>query len=369
MHRLQLLFTILLALFVLAPVTSALALEPRPGFCGGDEYGHEYDDEELVARGFGTIIPPMIEFPSCSSDAGAIPNVFRPNNPIINVLRNGGAGVGGDPTTDSRDGLPQVAALGSGGFRTWVEFAHSDADSSATNGRYDARAVGFTTGLEYTLANGVTLASVFGREDLDLDAPVSLGGNLDGRGYTVAPYLTLSFMEHWQVSLMGGYTWLDYDVRGTSDDPDGQRLFTSGGIVGNFEVGDGFRLSPEATIWYAEQATDGFTDSTSANVRSDRSDFGRASAGGELGYPLNLSIGRIEPYVRLMAELDFDDDDRVTLASGQTFSRDDFGFVAGAGLNASLSNRLNGRLEWTSDSISRDDLDAWTFRARFKMSF
>ncbi len=355
MHRLHLILTTLFALAILATATPAHAISGCYRFTADEDGGG------LFKRGTAES--------TCTSDAGAIPNLFRPGNPIVDVLRHGAGGSGVDNTTDTRDGLPQVAATDSGRFRSWVEFAHHSADSDQTNGRYDARSVGFTTGLEYKLPSGLTLATVVGREDLDLDAPVSLGGNLDGRGYTVAPYLTMSFMEHWQVSLMGGYTWLDYDVRGTSDDPDGQRLFTSAGLAGNFEVGDGLRLSPEAHVWYAEQATDQFTDSLAVNVRSDRSDFGRVSAGGELGYPFDLGIGRIEPYVRVMAELDFDDDDRVTLASGQTFSRDDFGFVAGAGLNAALTNRLNGRVEWTSDSISRNDLDAWTLRARFKMSF
>ena len=52
-----------------------------------------------------------------------------------------------------------------------------------------------------------------------------------------------------------------------------------------------------------------------------------------------------------------------------TFSRDDFGMVAGAGLELSLGSRITGRLEWTYDAIARDDLDLWTARGRLQIRF
>src|SRR5690606_38006457 len=111
-----------------------------------------------------------------------------------------------------------------------------------------------------------------GYEDTDIDTQYNgfggVDGQLDGDGWTVAPYVPYAIANHARASLVVGYSDVEYDTvrfdpstgNRITGSTDADRWFVDASLAGDFKVYDKWLLHTKGGIFYVSEDKDGFTE-------------------------------------------------------------------------------------------------------------
>ncbi|HEY5608885.1 MAG TPA: autotransporter outer membrane beta-barrel domain-containing protein [Alphaproteobacteria bacterium] len=219
---------------------------------------------------------------------------------------------------DSGNLNPQTGLGGrTGGSRigAWVggDYTHADFDKSVAE--FHGHVWTGMAGVDFRLMNALVLGIAGGYEKQDFDTTFNRG-NIEGTGWTIAPYAVLTINRMFSLDAAGGYSKLDYDM--TRLDPansaritgstDASRYFATINGNGNMSI-DRWRLGARVGTLYAHEDRDSFTESNGVTTGSQKTAIGFVNAGPRLGY----MIGSLEPYVRAEGRVYYNDggsDDR-----------------------------------------------------------
>lgn len=315
-----------------------------------------------------TAVAPVASAQTASLIAGAVGGAV---SGATGSVGGGGAPSGGFAPGPQSFNSRQMQGK-SGGSNTadlgmWVNGIYSHVDKSEAGGEFDGDVYNFVGGVDYRITQRVVAGVALGYEHSDITTKFN-SGTFKGDGFTVAPYVGVSLTPNWSADLSVGHTWLNYDternnnaVNGTFD---ANRWFGAANLNGTYTA-NRFVLMPKVGVMYLNEEQDSYTDSTGAAVAGSTIKLGRASAGGSVGY----QFGSFMPYVKLIGEWDFEHPGSVALSNGTMSAVDDFGGVAGAGVNFNINSQLSGTVEGSYNSIGRSDLDVWSGQAKLRYKF
>jgi Autotransporter beta-domain len=256
-------------------------------------------------------------------------------------------------------------------WNAWLEARVISANDSLAQ----SNGIGFvgTAGVDYKvlpwLATGVAVSA----ESFNTSFG-TLGLGTGSKGLSAAPYVGIRLQDNVFVSVFAGLTALNYNstpATGVSAQFGSLRLFAGGALTGVWRDGP-WRFQPTLAGTYASEQQYGYTDSSGTVVSSMTVNYGRVSAGPEIGYTIFRSDDwTVEPFVLARANLDFTSSNvaalngvSVTLRPGTQGSGS-----AGGGFQLRSTSGLTFRVEGSYESIGVVGLDVWTGLLRGTMSF
>jgi len=298
--------------------------------------------------------------------AGAVNN----GSASFQVAQNGFSASTGKAAGDESN-APAVWVAGS-----WTRSDDNGADTASEGDIFTG-----LVGVDFEAADNVVLGISAGYEDSDFDTAYngfgSDEGSLEGKGWIIAPYAAFD-LGGVVASLSAGYTAVDYDTvrydpssgNRITGSTEADRYFVSAGLGSSYSLGNNFRLRSNASVFYASEEKDAFTETeaaTSATISQDEdtTELGQAAVDFRLGYAMQ----QVEPYALVGASFDFAKSD-VPLATGQTESgtQDDFAAKFGGGLILHMGEGVSGGIEaYTSEF--REDYNEYNATANVRVKF
>lgn len=294
---------------------------------------------------------------------------------------NAGVKVASNGFAASTDGL--AAGDGSSKLAAWVSAAWTSVEDSNTSTAFEGDVYTAMVGVDYHVSPKTVVGLALGYEDTDLDTAYNgfggTDGNLEGDGYTIAPYVGGSLGHGLTGNLVVGYSAIDYDTvrynqgngNAITGSTDADRWFFDAAVSSDYMLNDNWRLRSKANVFYAIEEKDAFTETeavsavTTANAEEDN-ELGQFGLEGKFGYPQE----NFEPYALVGVSYDFVKDE-TAVAVGQTRSSlddDDFAAKFGAGIDFDFGPALTGGLEAHTIEF-RDDYDEYTVSGSLRMRF
>jgi Autotransporter beta-domain. len=273
----------------------------------------------------------------------------------------------------------------------WVSGAYSSVEDEVTSTAFDGDVYSTFGGIDYKVTPRTLLGVSVGYENVDIDTKFNAHpttgakGNLDGDGYTVAPYVGVQLTPNANASLTGGYSKLEYDtlrydpISGNSitGSTDADRYFVSAAVTGTHKLRGNWNLHGKVSAFYADEEKDAFTETEAVNGNtiaqgSVDNQFGQASLDARLGYATRYA----EPYALAAVDFDFSKDEApvgtgTSLAPAQQKSAlddSDFGARFGGGLNFRLGSNMTGNVEAYTVEF-RDDYSEYTVTGGLRLNF
>lgn len=260
----------------------------------------------------------------------------------------------------------RAAGAGDKKFGAWVQGAYSSVENSQIGAQFDGSVYNGLIGLDYSVSDRAVVGLALGYETADIDTSFNRG-KIESNGFTVSPYVGFALNNTWSVSLLGGYSWLTYDVTRNTNvtaSYDAERWFTAASLDGNYGFGR-VSVRPTVGVLYLEEKGDAFRDSSGSQSLESKSKLGRITAGATVGY----AFAKVMPYVKLIGEYDFEKNPATDLGNGSFSHVEDFGGKVGAGLQFFASNSVSGNIETSYNSLGREDMDVWSTSARLSLRF
>lgn len=262
----------------------------------------------------------------------------------------------------------------------WVSGSLSDVEDENDDTEFDGNIYNTLIGADYQLSSNTVVGIAVGYENIDIDTQYNgfggNDGNLDGDGYTIAPYVGFKLGQSASADLTVGYSSLDYDtlrydpVTGNSitGDTEGERYFINAALNGDHKTAGNWHLRGRTSVFYASEDKDGYTETESTGatiaVDDDETELGQFLVDARFGYMFNM----MEPYALAGIEYDFAKDGQ-PVAAGQTESMDDdFGAKFGGGLDFHLSPNLTGGVEAYTVEF-RDDYNEYNVTGGVRLKF
>ncbi len=262
----------------------------------------------------------------------------------------------------------------------WVSGSWADVESEATSSKFDGNVYSGMVGADYQVDRNVVLGISVGYENVDIDTQYNgfggQDGNLEGNGYTIAPYIGVKLSDAVTADLTVGYSELEYDtlrfdpntgnrIKGSTD---ADRYFVSAGISGVHELEGNWVLQGRGSVFYASEDKDAYTETESnaatVAVAAEETDLGQLLLDARLGY----NYQQVQPYALVGIEYDFSKDDAV-VAAGQTQSLDEeFGAKFGGGINLMLGPNVTGGVEAYTVEF-RDDYNEYAVTGGLRVQF
>lgn len=264
----------------------------------------------------------------------------------------------------------------------WVSGSWSDLEDDNTDTKFDGNVYTAMVGADYQIAPATVVGIAIGYEDVDIDTEYNgfggVDGSLEGDGYTIAPYIGTDLGHGATATLTIGYSDLEYDT--TRYDPntgnritgstDADRYFVDASVNGQHQIDQYWRVRGKASVFYASEDKDGFTETESngSTITQDDedNDFGQISAQAKIGYLYQ----QFEPYALVGVEYDFTKDE-AAVATGQnkaSLDDEDFGAKFGAGVDFQFSPTVTGGVEAYTVEF-RDDYSEYTLTGGLRVKF
>lgn len=166
----------------------------------------------------------------------------------------------------------------------WTAWADTGADALRGQRSSDLRGYQMSQqfGLDHRFANGWVAGTAIGASYFSSD--FNKTGAVSGNAYWINPYLGMQFDE-WLVALNAAYTYSDYrqfnsGVIGEDGSTHGHRFSGSVSLSKQFDLGNGFYLTPEVSITAGREM---IADHSTSSKNGDPS-FISGKLGGELAY-------------------------------------------------------------------------------------
>lgn len=246
--------------------------------------------------------------------------------------------------------------------------AWSDTSADGFKGSWDPDVRGYQArqqfGLDYRFANGWIAGVGIGGGIFDTD--FDNGGSLSGSAFWLQPYAAATF-GGWLVSLQAAYTYTDYDTfdtgLGLTGDTHGNRISGSVTVSRQFDLANGFYVTPEAAITAGKERISNLAILPLAPVEDPA--FFNARLGGEIGYRLPAG-GRIYGLVFAEYTDTNGDGDASYLSTG--YQPDSWSATLGGGFDAAIGESARIGLEGRVRGIGSDTL-VYGASARLSVSF
>jgi hypothetical protein len=261
-------------------------------------------------------------------------------------------------------------------FGIWLGGQWSFIDDDNASTRSDGYVATGMIGADYRFSENFVAGLAFGYERTDIDTDFNRG-DLEGDGFTVAPYIVLNLGRIFSVDATGGYTWLDYDVSRTTLTA-GTSAFSGTKSTGSIDAyrwfgAANFNADVNLRNWllggsigglFATEHHDGFTESSGTQRAAINSDLGRFTVSAKAGYAFRY----VTPYVKGAYEYDFHRDEVSTAGGDPQAANDTDRFVVGAGLDVHIGSHFSAGVEGTT-LLSDEDFSNYTVRAQLRLHF
>lgn len=244
-------------------------------------------------------------------------------------------------------------------YGAWVAGSWSNVEDDNTSTAFDGDIYTIMAGADYALSDKLLVGLSIGFENADIDTAFNgFGGNkgnIDGDGWTVAPYLSYSFMKNARANLVLGYSDVEYDTlrydpntgNSITGSTDADRFFIDASANSDYLYDEKWHLNGKFGIFYAREEKDGFTETESNGATISQAgydtDFGQFQLDARLGYMFKY----VEPYALIGLEYDFTKDE-ATVGAGQSkasLDDEDFGARLGGGMNLRFAPNITGGFE------------------------
>lgn len=301
------------------------------------------------------------------------------SNRIANAL---GGGAGGVNVAANSFSASQGISAGNGMYAggLWVAGGFTDLEDENADTGMDGNVYSGLAGVDFHVSDATIIGLAVGYENVDVDTSFNGSstedGNIEGDGYTVAPYVGFNLGDGASANITVGYSDLSYDMvrfdpisdERINGSTDAERYFVSAAAGGSHMLDASWRLRGNASVFYANEEQDDYTETyaesglTGAQSGED-TDFGQLGVNARLGYVLD----GVEPYALAGVEYDFSKDD-VEVATTQTSSDDDFGARFGAGLDLNLGSGVTGGIEAYTVEF-REDYNEYNVTGGLRINF
>jgi hypothetical protein len=239
-----------------------------------------------------------------------------------------------------------------------------------------SNALGFvgSTGIDYKFMPWLAVGMSLGIEGFE--TKYGTAGLRSGTiGLTAMPYVGVRLEENIYASAFVGLTSINYNNNpstAVSARFAALRFMFGGAVSGVWNYG-AWRLQPTLQGTYGTETQYGYTDSVGTVVAGQVVNYGRISAGPEVGYSFQGPDKqyRIEPFVLAKINLDFASTNAVAL-NGQAVALRPGTLgsgSAGAGVAVNFESSFYLRLQGSYDSIGVSGLDVWSGLIRGGMTF
>lgn len=272
------------------------------------------------------------------------------------------------PQTSFLEGQQGMAAGGGEGkVGVWINSGWSDIENDLSSTAMDGDVFSVFGGADYMISDRFYLGVSAGWETADIDTTFN-AGSIESDGFTVAPY-ALFVINNWLTfDASAGYSWLEYDTTRTAGalvtgNFDADRWFASANLTGYYSINN-WNMSGTVGYLYTEEEQDSFTESDGTLNRGQTIELGQINVGGTVGY----SLGMMEPYVTATYQIDTTRTDTVVGVNQAQPANDETGFILGGGVRFSLSDRVSGSLEATTEE-GREDVSNTTVNGTIRIRF
>jgi hypothetical protein len=268
------------------------------------------------------------------------------------------------------DGSNRVREILGANWNVWAEGrATGSTDTvAATN------SLGFngSVGADYKFMPWMTAGLSLGVETTTSNL-WTVSGQVNATGITALPYIGIRLDPNVFASAYFGVTGIGYSSipqPGVTAAYGGTRIVVGGALSGSWQDGP-WRFEPSLSIVYGSEAQTGYTDSAGNAVPGQIIQFGRISAGPEIGYTLRDKDGdwQIEPYVRALLNVDYATNEQVFLNGLLVNTRGSASGSIAGGVSYRGTGRFSARAEGSYNSIGTPGLDSWSAMAHVNWSF
>jgi len=255
----------------------------------------------------------------------------------------------------------------------WAQAGYTYIDNNTTNGDFDGEVINFLVGIDYKPKNArfkdrLLVGIAFAYEDVNIDTGFN-NGDLNGTGFTVAPYMGFNLSKKWAMDWSVGVSALEYDnsrnktTTAITGSTDAWRLYSSLNVTGNFAKKK-FRISPKVGILALGEHQESYRDSASAAQGEVDVHLIRGQAGATIGY---RAAKGIEPFVSAAAEYDFNRNGAAELANDQLSPTDELGAKFTAGVNFNRKN-ITGSITGVTSQF-KDETETWGVNGRIRIQY
>ncbi len=244
------------------------------------------------------------------------------------------------------------------GIWTNIAYTSADNDNSATESSMDINS--YIIGYDYKLSERMAMGVAVTYEQVDADLDFN-NGDLDGDGYTMAPYFAMLLTDYLAMDIIAGYGIVDYDQNrdfgATKSSVDAERQFVQFSING-FHYIEQWSFNTNLNFLYAHESQDSYIESDGTRVKSNNVEFSQLSVGLEVAYGFKY----VEPYFTVAYEYDTQYDE----ISGANYDRN--GGDGGLGCRLFFSDQLSGDM-YGSTKLGRDDYDEYSILGNLRYDF
>lgn len=268
---------------------------------------------------------------------------------------------GGDPRFDAMTEMRKTDI--------WIEGYLRQYDDDTANADRDGTLGILYGGIDYAVSEDL-LIGFLAQIDWSDQTIGALNTEIDGVGWMAGPYATFRLAEDvfLDVRAAWGTSSNDQNANGVTGSYDTTRWMVSSKLSGDW-YHDAWRISPSASIVYAEERSDAFTNSNAIVVPEAESSIGRLTFGPEIAYRHMTSDGTlIEPHVALYGLWDFHGAESVTIA-GFTETIDDLRAEIEAGVTMRRTDGIALRASLAYDGIGASNFEAISGRLWLNVPF
>ncbi len=325
----------------------------------------------------GSVIDPLIAPGTELKDAATVRNevlslILPVQNHILTRLLRLGAGVRPNSNgvlLEMDSGLNAGDSVWSENVGVWLNYTFSDLENDFSRTVFDADRHNVMAGVDISPWKDTIVGVALGYEIVDTDTTFN-GGNLETDGYSIVPYMGMLLSDTWSVDANFGYSSLENEqfriapgtgARVTSS-PDTDRWFVSGNLNG-VQYRSNWILGTRLGLLWAENTTDGFTESNGTLIAERETSFAQWRIGGNIAYQFHS----FEPYIDATYEREIFVDD-VILTPGLQPANDHDDILFTTGVRFFSDNGMSGNILYSTVFL-REDYEEDTFSATFRMDF
>jgi hypothetical protein len=229
-----------------------------------------------------------------------------------------------------------------------------------------------SVGADYKLKPWMTVGLSLGVETASSYQWAVLG-QTNSAGISAVPYLGLRLDPNVFASVYLGVTGLGYSAvlqPGNTATYGGTRVYFGGSLTGSWQDGP-WRFEPTVSITYGSENQTGYTDSFGTAVPGQVIQFGRITAGPEVGYTFRDPDGewQLEPYLRAQLNVDYATNEQVFLNGLLVNTRGVASGTMAGGVKYQGNGRFSARAEGSYESIGTLGLDAWSAMVHVNWAF
>ena len=242
----------------------------------------------------------------------------------------------------------------------WLNIGYTSVNDDDTVTESDSDISTYIVGYDYKLSDRMALGVAVTYEKINADLDFN-NGDLDGDGYTIAPYFTMLLTDYLSMDVIAGYGLVDYDQDRNSgyvkSSVDADRQFCEFTVNGftNIEL---WSFNGHFSFLYAHEGQDSYRESDGTYNKDNNIDFAQLFAGIEVAYQFE----HVEPYVTFDFEWDVQYED----IAGADY--DDTGGNGGVGCRFFFSDQFSGDV-YGSARFCRDDYDDYSVIGNLRYEF